>query len=135
MSKVIVDTDVVSYAFREATEYAPYGKELENKIAYISFMTWAELMRGSLSRKWGDKRRRKLADFVKSTYVVIESKEAINRAWGEVIEEAREKGRVIRTADAWIAATAAATGVPLMSNNRADFECLDSIQLISFAPE
>ena len=51
------------------------------------------------------------------------------------IEEARAKGRVIRTADAWIAATAAATGVPLMSNNRADFECLDSIQLISFARE
>ena len=135
MDKIVVDTDVVSYAFRQAIEYLPYERELQHKVAFISFMTWAELMRGSLSRKWGETRRLKLANFVKSTYVVIESKEAINRAWGEVVEEAKSKGRVIRTADAWIAATASATGLPLMSNNRADFECLDSIQLISFAPE
>ncbi|MEO8165673.1 MAG: PIN domain-containing protein [Betaproteobacteria bacterium] len=133
MNAVVVDTDVVSYAFRGAAEYEPYEQDLVGKVAFISFMTWAELMRGALARTWGEARRNKLAAFIKSNYAVINSNEAISRAWGELSEEAKSKGRVIQTADAWIAATAVAAGVPLLSNNRTDFDYLDTLQLVCHA--
>lgn len=135
MSRVVADTDVVSFAFRAAAEYEPYERDLVGKTAYISFMTWAELMRGSLSRKWGNRRREKLSEFIEAKYVVINSNEEISQTWGEVVEEARSKGRVLHTADAWIAATAIAANVPLASHNRKHFDCLDRLTLISHAPK
>ena len=134
MDGVLLDTDVVSYAFREAVEYEPYKRDLYGKTAFISFMTWAELMRGSLSRKWGERRRAELYGFVEEKYVVINSNQDVSRIWGEVVEEAKSKGRVIQTADAWVAATAIAADLPLLSNNRKHYGFLDSLNLVSHAP-
>jgi predicted nucleic acid-binding protein len=43
------------------------------------------------------------------------------------------QGRVIGTADAWIAATALLNNVPLVSHNRRDFEKVTGLKLISEA--
>ena len=51
--------------------------------------------------------------------------------WAEVRAEAQRGGRKIRTGDAWIAATALELGVPILTHNRADFDMLERLTIIS----
>jgi len=56
MSTIVVDTDVVSFVFKNhpiATEYLP---DLIDRIPIISFMTVAELDRWALEARWGGRR-------------------------------------------------------------------------------
>jgi len=57
MSTIVVDTDVVSFVFKNhpiATEYLP---DLTDRIPIISFMTVAELDRWALEARWGRRGR------------------------------------------------------------------------------
>jgi|SRR5579859_7997914 len=51
--------------------------------------------------------------------------------WAQVVDAQQRKGRVIQTADAWIAATAIFYQIPLISHNRADYQLIDHLTLIS----
>ena len=50
---VVVDTNVVSYIFRDDPIGEPYRAALANRRRVISFQTYAELMYGALSSNWG----------------------------------------------------------------------------------
>ncbi len=83
-------------------------------------MTVAELDRWALQRNWGRARREQMADFL-SQFTIVLVDRALCRTWAEVSDGARRRGRPIQAADAWIAATAVALGVPLVTNNYEDF--------------
>ena len=53
--------------------------------------------------------------------------------WAAVRHESTRKGRQVGSADAWIAATALALSVPLVTNNPKDYRHLDRLQLVSVA--
>jgi predicted nucleic acid-binding protein len=116
----VVDTDVVSYLLRGDTRAAPFRPYLIDRLLAISFMTVAELDRWALQRRWGPAHLERLAAFLEQ-FVIVLADRALCHTWAEVMDGARRRGRPIGTADAWIAATAVARGVPLVTNNRRDY--------------
>jgi predicted nucleic acid-binding protein len=57
MTRVVVDTDVVSLIFKNHHIAALYEADLAGCILLISFMTLAELDRWAIQSKWGPARR------------------------------------------------------------------------------
>lgn len=53
MKTPIVDTDVVSFIFKQDTRAALYEPHLLNTFPAISFMTLAELEKWAISANWG----------------------------------------------------------------------------------
>jgi len=125
----VVDTDVVSYLYRQDSRAADYRPYLEEAIPFISFMTAAELDRWTLHRNWGPRRRLDFSDFI-DRFTVVMSDRALCHTWAEVADQARRSGRPIQVADAWIAATAVSLNAPLLTNNRNDFLGVDGLIIL-----
>ena len=58
MSSVVVDTDVVSFVFKNHPIGSLYDTDLSGHNLILSFMTLAELDRWAIQSNWGDARRR-----------------------------------------------------------------------------
>jgi len=133
MKVLVVDTDVVSFIFKQDTRAKLYEPHLQNTLPFISFMTVAELEQWALIRKWGAKKRAQMeAHLLRFTLVPFDR--ALCRAWAEVRYEAQRKGRKIKTGDAWIAATALLYQIPLVTHNRSHFDWIGGLTVISEAP-
>jgi len=52
----VVDTDVVSFHFKNHPIAAQYEADLAGRTLSISFMTLAEMDRGAIQSKWGEAR-------------------------------------------------------------------------------
>jgi len=130
MALVVVDTDVVSFRFKKDTRARPYKRHLVGQDPLIAFMTLAELHAWALQRRWGATRRGELARHL-GQYEVLYADEALCHLWSEVWVQARRKGRPIEVADGWIAATALALDVPLLTHNPADFAGVDGLTILS----
>ena len=131
VSMLIVDTDVVSFIFKGDTRGALYDTHLAGKLAYISFQTAAELEQWAIARNWGARKHADLLEFLDQRFAVIESSPQLCRQWAEVREQVRQAGQFIQPADAWIAATAALYGVPLVTHNQADFVAVAGLTIIT----
>lgn len=125
----VVDTDVVSYMFRLDSRADLFQPLLEGAVAFVSFMTVAEIDRWALARNWGSARLARLDAFLESFSVVLVDR-SMCRTWAGVVERARRNWRPIHTADAWIAATALSLGVPLVTNNRDHFLGVDDLVIL-----
>ena len=130
MSKVVVDTDVVSFLFKNSPNAEFYRPHLVGKIPVLSFMTVAELDQWALERNWGEARRYQMAEYMRK-FVVVPFTRSLCLKWAEVSVQRRKKGRPIQCPDAWIAATALLYNLPLITNNRKDYEEIDGLALIS----
>ncbi len=130
MADVVVDTDVLSYVFRGDTRANRYREHLNGRRLVVSFMTVAELDRWALERDWGERRRTAMAQFLRH-FVIHPFDRALCRTWAQVAVEARRNGRPISCADAWQAATAVMHGIPLVTNNAADFVGVTSLTVIT----
>ncbi len=64
-------------------------------------------------------------------YVLIEADKNIADKWAAVRYESVRTGKQISSSDAWIAATALAYSIPLITNNHKDFKNIASLKLIS----
>jgi predicted nucleic acid-binding protein len=133
MTKVVVDTDVVSYVFKNHPFGSLYDPELAGHITLISFMTVAEIERWVLQYRWGSQRIQLLRTFLQR-FTVVPSSPDLCRKWAEVMVVAQAAGRRIESADAWIAATALLHNAPLLTNNRSDYLGVADLTLISHAP-
>ena len=133
MTRVVADTDVVSYVFKNHPFGSRYDPELAGHITLISFMTVAELERWVLQYRWGNQRIQLLRTFLRR-FTVVPSSPDLCRKWAEVMVTAQAAGRRIESADAWIAATALLHDAPLLTNNRNDFLGVAGLTLISHAP-
>lgn len=133
MTKVVADTDVVSYVFKNHPFGSRYDPELAGHIALISFMTVAEIERWVLQYRWGKQRIQLLRTFL-GRFTVVPSSPDLCRKWAEVMVTAQAAGRRIESADAWIAATALLDDAPLLTNNRNDYLGVAGLTLISHAP-
>jgi predicted nucleic acid-binding protein len=123
---------VVSFLEKGDTRARDYVPHLEGKSLVLSFMTFAELKRWALARNWGEDRRRRLEQWIQKDFAIHSDMTSdLCRTWAEVSDQRSRKGREIRCADAWIAATALVLDIPLVTNNVKDFEEIDGLVLLS----
>jgi predicted nucleic acid-binding protein len=127
---VVVDTDVVSYLFKSHPIAHQYLPDLKDRTPMISFMTLAELERWALDARWGESRRTRLRQYL-DQFAVLPYNRDLCTKWAEVTVAAQASGRRIDCADAWIAATALLSGVPLITHNRNDYLGVPGLTLIS----
>ena len=127
---VVVDTDVVSYLFKNHPIAFQYLPELKDRTPILSFMTLAELDRWVLDARWGEARHKRLRQYL-AAFVVLPYDRDLCTKWAEVTVAAQASGRRIECADAWIAATALLAGAPLITHNRNDYLGVPGLTLIS----
>ena len=68
---VVVDTNVVSYIYRQDQRAEPYLSDMVGRRAVISFQTYEELLYGVLRSNWGERRRNELLAYVDANYEMI----------------------------------------------------------------
>ena len=116
--------------FKGDSRARQYRGHISGRLLGISFMSLAELERWPLERSWAAFRRAESAQHL-TRYVVLPASRELCAKWAEVSWEARQKGRPIQTADAWIAASALHYQVPLITHNVGDYEMISHLQLLT----
>jgi tRNA(fMet)-specific endonuclease VapC len=127
---IVVDTDVTSFFFKGDTRKTFYEPHLDGQFLFLSFMTLAELRLWSVSGNWGVKRKNQLESYLKR-FSIVHSRSEICQIWAEIIDEGKRKGKITATSDAWIAATAIFLNIPLVTNNKSDFQDVNGLIVIS----
>jgi len=133
MSLIVVDTDVVSFLFRDDALADVYSPILEGKQAVISFMSLAELALWPLRSNWSPARERRLHDYLDENFGVCFPDEEICRLWAQVRHQGFAKGHPVSPSDAWIAATARYLDAPLVTHNARHFQRLDRLEIVTAA--
>jgi tRNA(fMet)-specific endonuclease VapC len=120
MDKVLLDTTVLSFLFRE-DEVDPrrtwYQEQITEKVAVISFQSLAELWPWAEENDWGPQRREKLERFVRK-FLIIPYEYDLARSWARIGAQAKRQGRRLEAGDTWIIASAVYWKVPLLSHDR-----------------
>src|SRR5262245_35383152 len=127
-ARALVDTDVVSFIFNQSPLFLPYRQYLRRRTLCISFVTLAEIERGMRLANWGVKKRNEMAGLLPAKFAIIHTNDDVCQKWTEIT---LIKGWPIAYADAWIAATAMAYRVPLITHNRKHFEGIAGLKVIS----
>lgn len=132
MTPVVVDTDVVSFLFKNDSRAALYLPALSDRQLLVSFMTVAELEHWVITAKWGANRVLRFRAFMERFASVPSSRDLILK-WAEVMAESRANGRRIEVADAWIAATALLYDAELVTHNLTDYMGVSGLKVFSRA--
>jgi predicted nucleic acid-binding protein len=127
----IIDTNIVSFVMKNHPLAVLYQPHLTGYTLGISFMTVAELREGAALAVWGQRRMSVLENTIKSL-LVCHSDATMCQKWAEV--RAARRAHTISVADAWIAATALAHGVELVTHNPIDFRGIPGLTVITEAP-
>ena len=133
MSHLAVDTDVVSFLFKNHSIAQLYDSDLDGHTLVLSFMTVAELDRWAIQHQWGEARRNWLNRYL-SPFVILPFDRALCTKWAEVTVAAQARGYRIECADAWIAATALLYELPLVTHNGSDYRGVPGLNVISHGP-
>ena len=128
MSLIVLDTNVVSFLFKEDTRAELYIDRIRGQQGLISFMTQAELEQWALQSNWAPKRIEWLRLYL-DRFVVVPSSVDLSKKWAEVMVAARRNGRRIECADAWVAATALLYDSVLLTHNTDDFLGVPGLRL------
>jgi tRNA(fMet)-specific endonuclease VapC len=130
MSSVVVDTDVVSFIFKNHPIGSQYDADLAGRNLILSFMTVAELDQWAIQSKWSEARRNWLRLYMEP-FIILPYSRALCTEWAEVTVAARTRGYLIECADAWIAATALLYDLPLVTHNHRDYRGVPDLRVIS----
>lgn len=131
MSLVIVDTNIVSYLYKQDTRGELYKSHLLGNEAAISLMTVAELMQWAALRNWGLPRVQHLEATITNKYTILPIDFDTCRWWASVRAQRSTLGSPISPQDAWVAATALQYGVSLLTHNPDDFARISSLHVIT----
>lgn len=127
----LLDTNIVSYLMNNHTLATTYHPHLAGYEWAISFQTLAELLEGATLANWGPARWAKLEAML-ARLTVFHSADDVAAHWAEV--RAVRRAQPIPVADCWIAATALANGLELVTHNPADFQGIPNLVVITEAP-
>jgi len=115
------------------TRAAIYKPHVQGKLIAVSFVTVGELLFGAYKKKWGPARVADLNQRLRSV-VIVPYDIGLCQTYGDLKATLQESGRVVADNDLWIAACAVRHSITLISNNRAHFENIPGLALISEAP-
>jgi len=99
----------------------------------VCFVTVGELLFGAYKKNWGPARIADLHSRLRAV-VIVPYDFALCETYGELRRKLHDAGKVVAPNDLWIAACAVRHSIPLISNNRKNFENIPELVLISEAP-
>jgi predicted nucleic acid-binding protein len=130
---VLLDTDAFSILHRGGERAAPLRPVVEGALPLLSFVTVGELLRGALQAGWGEPKRTQLQARI-DAMTILPYDEVIIGDYARITSWAaghgHPLGQAVHSNDAWIAATAAAHSVPLVTLNRRHFEGCPGLELL-----
>lgn len=125
---VILDTDAASGLYR----HRYLGRPLDARLAVltvqhqlvISAITLGEASYGMNRAKWGPVRVQRLLSFYEHIFTLAPVDHATAHEYGRLRAATEAVGNPVADNDLWIAATATAVDLPLLTRNRRHFEPL-----------
>lgn len=112
----------------------PIDTEAMPETTAISVVTKAELRVGIFAAEDIETRDRRLMTFELANRIVsLPVDEAVSRAWAQMRAYVQASGRKVGVNDMWIAATAAAHEIPVLTQD-GDFDALDGIAGLTVIP-
>ena len=127
MAIVVLDTDAASRLFERRLP-APMLQLLMDQTLMITFVTIAEAVYGSRSRRWGARRTVALEQYYQRTFAVLPTRSQhlipVARTCGALRADAEQRGITVPSNDAWVAACCVTFGYHLLTLNRKHFEPL-----------
>ena len=131
---MLLDTDAFSYMMKPGDSRGEiYRQKVHNKLLCVCFITIGELLFGAYKRKWGHTKLEHLKSRLRSV-VTVPYDMAVCQSYAEIKTRLEISGKPIPDNDLWIAACAIRHSIPLVSNNRAHFERISELILITEAP-
>lgn len=127
---ILVDTDVVSYLLRGDTRAERFQQLLNDRRLTVSFQTVAELYRGAFQNDWGEVRMTRMLRWLAGVTIAPYAP-PMAIAWARIMADSRLAGVAMSPQDAWIAATGLVHGLPLLTNNRKDYQHIRGLELPS----
>ena len=115
---LLVDTDVVSYVAWDRAEAKDFGPLLTGKLLFVSFATVGEMYFGAQKADWGTRRIARMEEIL-GRYTAVPGTYEIAQQYGRVKSAFEDQ---VGENDMWIAATALARDLPLVSNNLKHFK-------------
>jgi tRNA(fMet)-specific endonuclease VapC len=131
-SPVVVETDVISFIFKNHALAPPYQAILADRSLTVSLITLAEIGYGMEAKNWGA-RRDLMSRFLSRSTPLPPDIDTANR-WSLIKSGCQKKGRPISFPDAWIAAAALQLNVPLVTHNASDYEAVDGLTILTVKP-
>lgn len=128
MQILLLDTNIVSYLTDNSPLADSYRKILQGNILVISFMTCAEVLERVHRMKEDLKKTQKILRELKK-YEVLPFDSTVCDIWAQIRAERFQ--RSIAVDDTWIAATAIAYGLPLVTHNAKDFGGIERLNIIT----
>lgn len=127
---VLLDTNIVSLLLKEAAIHEPRREQLitmlRGNIAFISFVTVAELLFWAESRGWRQKKRDDL-DARLRAFGVLDPTRDTAELWARTKWSAQSSGKVLQPHDLWIAAACLEHELPLVSAD-GDFDNVSGLK-------
>jgi predicted nucleic acid-binding protein len=100
----------------------------------ISMVTRAELRVGIFAAEDIETRDRRLMTFeLANRIVALPVEEKVSRAWSQMRAYTQASGKKVEVNDMWIAATAAAHEIPVLTQDR-DFDALSGVAGLTVIP-
>lgn len=129
---VVVDTDVVSFLFKNHSLAAAYQNILVGRRLSVSLITLAEIEYGMEAKNWGDARRDMMRRFL-GRFTTLPPDAGTAGVWERIKSACEKKGRPIMFADAWIGAAAVQFNVFLVTHNANDYEAVEGLTILTAA--
>jgi len=131
---VVVDTDVISFLFKNHSLAPAYQALLAGRPLAVSLISLAEIQYGMEIKNWGAPRRDTMRRFLaRFTHLLPDAETAI--FWARIKSQCHKKGRPIAFADAWIAAGALQLNVSLVTHNVGDYAAIDDLTVLTASQE
>jgi len=123
----MVDTDVFSYVHYQKGPWEEFQRLLVGHPLALSFATVAELRAGAIKRSWGSQRMRNQERFV-SAYTIVRPNTKTVDEYAAIHAQLHWKLKGGGVNDMWTAACALTYGLPIVTNNRSDFDLIRSVE-------
>ncbi|TKJ41935.1 twitching motility protein PilT [candidate division TA06 bacterium B3_TA06] len=131
MEHVLIDTNVLSYIFKNDTRSSSYLPYLSSdKLLAVSFQTVAELYLWAEKQSWSNPKINELQNLLQKFIIVLYDNK-LAHIWAGIVATRERIGTPISCADAWVASCALRHSATLITHNRKDFENIPKLKVIS----
>ena len=133
--KYLLDTNILIYLIKNRP---PAVADRLNALpaddrVWMSFVTWAELLKGAERSSRRDEVRRRLDTLALEVPVLFDTGPPLCEHYARQSARLKVAGTLIGGNDLWIACHALALGATLVTNNLREFERIDGVRLANWA--